>query len=128
MLEKKLGGKASFAQTESLFSLLQVHGSKMPQKTRRVVMSFLQQQDPREDIRKALLQEAEEVAPPEAAVYESSSGKILDMIEELGNKFEDEKMECEKRETNAKNAFMMVEKDLTSSVMEAEMQIGTKKS
>merc|ERR1719515_129893 len=90
-------------QTASLFSLLQVHGSKMPQKTRRVLMSFLQQQDPREDIRKALLQEAEdegiEVAPPEAAVYESSSGKILDMIEELGNKFEDEKMETEKRES-----------------------------
>merc|ERR1719473_608496 len=37
-------------------------------------------------------------------------------------------METEKREVNAKNAFMMVEKDLTSSIMEAEMMIASKKS
>jgi len=50
------------------------------------------------------------------------------MIEELGSKFEDERMTLEKREANAKNAFLMMSKDLTSSIAEAEMMIGAKKS
>merc|ERR1719265_796808 len=50
------------------------------------------------------------------------------MIEELGSKFEDERMELEKREANAKNAYVMMSKDLTSSIQEGEMMIASKKS
>jgi len=133
-LEKNLPGAASLAQTSSVFALLQVNGQKMPQKARKVLMSFLQIHDPdmARKAKEALLQEAAEegvdVAPPEVATYESSSGGIVEMIEQLGSKFEDERMELEKREANAKNAFVMMSKDLTSSVMEAEMMIGSKKS
>jgi hypothetical protein len=134
-LEKNLpGAAASFAQTHSVFALLQTNGQVMPQKTRKVLMSFLQIHDPdmAKKAREALLQEAAEegvdVAPPEVATYESSSGGIVEMIEELGSKFEDERMELEKREANAKNAYVMMSKDLTSSIQEAEMMIGSKKS
>merc|ERR1719420_1554799 len=107
----------------------------MPLKTRKTLMSFLQLHSP-DEARRALLQEAAEegievgsaVAPPEAAVYENSAGNIIEMIEELGSKFEDERMDLEKREANMQNAFLMMTKDLQSSVMEAEMMIGTKKS
>jgi len=134
-LEKKLPGAASFAQTSSVFALLQKSSKKMPLKTRKMLMSFLQLNSP-DEARKALLQEAAEegievgdaVAPPEAAVYENSAGNIIEMIEELGSKFEDERMDLEKREANMQNAYLMMTKDLSASVMEAEMMIGTKKS
>jgi hypothetical protein len=136
-LEKKLPGAASFAQTTSVFALLQKSSSKMPLKTRKSLMSFLQFSSP-DEARKALLQEAAEegieigngdgVAPPEAAVYENSAGNIIEMIEELGSKFEDERMDLEKREANMQQAFLMMTKDLTGSIAEAEMMIATKKS
>jgi hypothetical protein len=134
-LEKNLPGSASFAQTSSVFALLQKSSSRMPMKTRKALMSFLQLNSP-DKAREALLQEAAEegitigdgVAPPEVATYESSSGSIVEMIEGLGEKFEDERMELEKREVNAKNAFLMMTKDLSASVMEAEMMVSTKKS
>jgi len=134
-LEKNLpGAAASFAQSSSVFALLQTNGQVMPQRTRKVLMSFLQIHDPdmARKAREALLQEAAEegvdVAPPAVATYESSSGGIVEMIEELGSKFEDERMELEKREANAKNAFLMMSKDLTGSISEAEMMIASKKS
>merc|ERR1719240_1963021 len=37
-------------------------------------------------------------------------------------------MELEKREANAQNAWLLMTKDLTSSIQEAEMMIGSKKS
>merc|ERR1719160_661942 len=37
-------------------------------------------------------------------------------------------MDLEKREANMQNAYLMMTKDLSASVMEAEMMIGTKKS
>jgi len=134
-LEKNLPGAASFAQTSrSVFALLQQNSRNMPLKARKVLMSFLQIHDPEtaKRAREALLQEAAEegvdVAPPEVATYESSSGGIVEMIEQLGSKFEDERMELEKREANAKNAFAMMSKDITGSIAEAEMMIGAKKS
>jgi len=134
-LEKNLpGAAASFAQTHSVFALLQQNSATIPQRTRKVLMSFLQIHDPdmAKKAREALLQEAAEegvdVAPPAVATYESSSGGIVEMIEQLGSKFEDERMELEKREANAKNAFMMMSKDLSGSIAEAEMMIGSKKS
>jgi len=134
-LEKNLPGAASFAQSSSVFALLQKSSSKMPLKTRKTLLSFLQRNS-QDEARRALLQEAAEegieigdgVAPPEAATYESSSGGIIEMIEELGSKFEDERMELEKREANAQNAWLLMTKDLESSIMEAEMMVGSKKS
>merc|ERR1719240_2499001 len=37
-------------------------------------------------------------------------------------------MELEKREANAQNAWLLMTKDLESSIMEAEMMVGSKKS
>jgi len=99
------------------------------------LLSFLQLNSP-DEARKALLQEAAEegiklgdgVAPPEAAVYESGAGDIIEMIEGLGEKFEDERMEVEKREANEKNAWLMMTKDLEGSITESDMMVASKKS
>jgi len=122
-------GSASFAQvSQDVTSLLQIQGAKLPLHKRRVLMSFLQRQSPGAK----LLQEAAElddgVAPPEVAAYESSSGGIIEMVEELGEKFDDEKIALEKREANQHNAFNMLQADLQSSIESAGMERGMKES
>merc|ERR1719236_71053 len=51
--------------------------------------------------------------------YESSSGGIMEMVEQLGEKFDNERMELEKREANEVAAYEMMAKDLTSQIESA---------
>jgi hypothetical protein len=125
----KKGPGQSFAQiSDNVASLLQVQAAKLPLHKRRVLMSFLQKQSPGAK----LLQEAAElddgVAPPEVAAYESSSGGVIEMVEQLGEKFYDEKVALEKREANQKSAFNMLSADLESSIETAGMERGMKES
>merc|ERR1719352_681171 len=55
---------------------------------------------------------------PQAKVeaYESSSGGIMEMVEQLGEKFDNERMELEKREANEVAAYEMMAKDLTGQI------------
>merc|ERR1719236_147865 len=48
--------------------------------------------------------------------YESSSGGIMEMVEQLGEKFDNERMELEKREANELAAYEMMVKDLTNQI------------
>merc|ERR1719236_2433 len=48
--------------------------------------------------------------------YESSSGGIMEMVEQLGEKFDNERMELEKREANEVAAYEMMAKDLTGQI------------
>jgi len=49
---------------------------------------------------------------PEAAAFESSSGGVVGMMEDLHDKMKDEKIDLEKRELNEQNAFNMLAADL----------------
>merc|ERR550514_736718 len=51
--------------------------------------------------------------------YESSSGGIISMVEELGDKFEDERDALEKKEANEKHSYDMMMQDLNSQVSAA---------
>lgn len=135
MLNK--GPGLGFAQTSKreMFALLQKSSKLMPQKAKKVVMSFLQKSV--DQAGKALLQEAEEEGvfagqqqpvAPEAAAFESSSGGIIELVENLGDKFMDEKRELEKREANAKSAFELMIKDLNGQIATAQMERGYKES
>merc|ERR1719163_243073 len=84
---------------------------------------------------KALLQEAEDEgvmvdAPvnPQAKAFEGSSGGIIDLVERLGEKFEDEKRELEKAEANALSAYQLMAADITAQVEAAGAEKGTKMS
>merc|ERR1719424_532728 len=54
-----------------------------------------------------------------AVNYESSSGGIIQMVEELGDKFEDERNALETKESNEKHAHDMMMQDLNSQVAHA---------
>merc|ERR1719236_16838 len=58
--------------------------------------------------------------------YESSSGGIMEMVEQLGEKFDNERMELEKREANELAAFEMMAKDLTGQIEAATDEMNQK--
>lgn len=134
VLEKGPGGKevaqALLQKPSSMFALLQLPEEKMPGHLRQAIMSFIQKIDPA----KALLQEAEDegvVMPagaPAAAAFEGSSGGVIDMIERLGDKFDDEKQALEKKEANELSAFALMRSDLTSQISAAGEERSTKES
>lgn len=63
---------------------------------------------------------------PEAKAWESSSGGIINIVEELGDKFENEKIELEKREANQIFAHQLMIKDLNDQIKAAEQASGKK--
>merc|ERR1719375_852671 len=60
------------------------------------------------------------VAAPEAAAFESQLQGIIDMLEGLAVKFENERTTLEKEETEAKHAYDMLTMDLKSQIENAE--------
>ena len=59
------------------------------------------------------------VAAPEATVDEFQAQGIVDMLTKLGCRFEDERTELEKEETNARHAFEMLPQDLKAKIGQA---------
>merc|ERR1719482_1545355 len=53
---------------------------------------------------------------PEANAYEFQSSGIVDMLAKLASKFEDERSDLEKEETNARQAFEMLSQDLKAQL------------
>jgi len=53
---------------------------------------------------------------PEAAAFESSSGGVVGMMEDLHDKMKDENIDLEKRELNEQNAFNMLAADLRHQI------------
>merc|ERR1719460_2300634 len=56
---------------------------------------------------------------PQANAYEGQAGGIVDMLNGLKEKFEDEQSDLEKKEMNAKNAHEMLAADLKSQIKDA---------
>jgi len=116
-------GQVNLAQT----SLLELSSLKrIPAKARRLITSFLQQGS---EPMSALMQDAQEmVAAPEAAAFESSSGGVIKMIEELGEKFGDEKDTLEKEESEARHSYDMTAQQLTDQIEAATREKKSKLS
>jgi len=104
-------GRSSFIQLESLINL-----NRIPAQAKNKILAFLQDAPTN-----ALLQDAEMIDQPQAKMmnYESSSGGIIQMVEELGDKFEDERGQVEEKEANEKHAYDMMMQDLNSQVAHA---------
>merc|ERR1719487_2612068 len=109
---------ASLLQVKSLMSL-----SKVPAEAKNKILAFLQNAPTN-----ALLQDAEMLEQPQAKAvnYESSSGTIIEMVESLGDKFEDERAAIEEKEANEKHSFDMMMQDLTSQVTYATEELDSK--
>merc|ERR1719487_1426697 len=109
---------ASLLQVKSLLSL-----GKVPAQNKNKILAFLQNAPTN-----ALLQDAEMLEQPQAKAvnYESSSGSIIEMVESLGDKFEDERAALEEKEATEKHSFDMMMQDLNSQVSHATEELDSK--
>merc|ERR1719389_72722 len=90
--------------------LLQVNQLQLiPEHAKKVISAFLSQGD-------ELGQDPLSVSAPEANAYEFQSSGIVDMLEKLKDKFEDERTDLEKEESNARHAYEMLMQDLTAQI------------
>jgi len=92
-------------------ALTQVSSSSIiPAESKRVIDAFLAQDPDDENLA---------VAAPEANAYEFQAQGIVDMLTKLAGKFEDERTDLEKEETNARHAFEMLSQDLKAQIGQA---------
>merc|ERR1712146_477499 len=90
-------------------SLMQISASNIiPAESKKVIDAFLAQ-DP----------DDENLAAPEANAYGFQAQGIVDMLTKLAGKFEDERTDLEKEETNARHAFEMLSQDLKAQIGQA---------
>jgi len=87
---------------------------------KKVFMSFIQEPN-------MLLQDAaeDENTAPEAKAFESSSGGVIDMVTELGEKFEDERTALEKKESEESHAHNMMVQGLVNQIKAAKQERGS---
>merc|ERR1719345_482227 len=103
--------KQSHDVKQAAAALTQVSASSIiPAESKRVIESFLAQDPDDENLA---------VAAPEANAYEFQAQGIVDMLTKLGGKFEDERTDLEKEETNARQAFEMLSQDLKAQIDQA---------
>jgi len=106
--------------------LLQVKSLQLiPDHTKKAISAFLSQGD-------ELGEDLMALSAPQANAYEFQSSGIVDMLEKLKDKFEDERTDLEKEESNARHAYEMLVQDLTAQISTAtddrESKAGTKAS
>merc|ERR1719473_2027938 len=94
--------------------------AKVPESAKKALMSFLQGNRLDADLL--------EIGAPEAKKFESQSGGILQMVEEMGSKMEDKREEVEKDEMNKKHAYDMMAQDLTDQIENNEKASAKKTS
>merc|ERR1719263_818047 len=92
---------------------------RVPEKARRTIAAFLATDS---EIR----QDPLSVSAPEAAGYEFQSGGVIDMLENLKEKFEDELRDLEKEEMNAEHAYELMSVDLKASIKQADAEMNAK--
>merc|ERR1719299_351896 len=92
---------------------------RVPEKARRTIAAFLATDS---EIR----QDPLSVSAPEAAAYEFQSGGVVDMLENLKEKFEDELRDLEKEEMNAEHAYELMSVDLKASIKQADGEMNAK--
>merc|ERR1740117_2407327 len=103
--------KQSHDTKQAAASLAQVSKSTIiPAESKRIIDAFLAQDPDDENLA---------VAAPEANAYEFQAQGIVDMLTKLAGKFEDERTDLEKEETNARHAFEMLSQDLKAQIGQA---------
>merc|ERR1719515_372196 len=90
---------------------------KVPASARRTIEAFLSLQSRQDPL---------SVTAPQAAGYEFQSGGVVEMLENLRDKFQKEKNDLEKDEMGAEHAFNLMQMELKDSISAAESMRATK--
>merc|ERR1719473_446838 len=94
--------KQAYDRGQGAVALTQVsEQSLIPEHAKKVISAFLAQGD-------ELGSQDLDVTAPEANAYEFQSQGVIDMLEKLHDKFEDERTDLEKEESNARHAYEML--------------------
>merc|ERR1719258_226053 len=91
----------------------------VPANARRVLDAFLETATPAPPSELS-------VTAPEANAYEFQSSGIVDMLDKLKEKFEDQRSELEKDEMDAKHAYEMLMQQLQDTIEKLKKQVGRK--
>jgi len=111
--------KKQSADVPQAMMLLQrvVATRKVPASARRTIEAFLSLQSRQDPL---------SVTAPQAAGYEFQSGGVVEMLENLRDKFQKEKNDLEKDEMGAEHAFNLMQMELKDSISAAESMRATK--
>jgi len=118
VLEKQLAaGEQKLEQTDlvQVASLASLHF--VPDETKQAITAFVAREDPGS---------TDDLNIPEAPVYESSSGSIVKMLEELEDKFKSELTKLEKEEAEAAHSYAMLKADLENQIGAAKEDVESK--
>jgi len=111
-------------QAELVQSLLQVRSQRMvPSSTKLALTAFLQETQP--DV-EAMPDDQLFIKAPEANAYEFQSGGVVDMLVKLQDKFKAQKMDLEREELTAQQAFEQIAQQLADNIENAEHEISKK--
>jgi len=111
-LERAVATLKKQAFDRSQADLMQVSQSALiPEHAKKVISAFLAQGDELGERGDGL-----DVSAPQANAYEFQSSGIVDMLEKLHDKFEDERTDLEKEESNARHAYEMLVQDLDAEI------------
>merc|ERR1719313_2631049 len=114
-LERAINVLKKQAYDRAQEALVQVNTAEfIPDSARKVISAFLAQGD-----ELGLGQDPLDVSAPQANAYEFQSQGVIDMLEKLHDKFEDERTDLEKEESNARHAYEMLVQDLTAQITTA---------
>jgi chromosome segregation ATPase len=109
-LERAISVLKKQAYDRSQDALMQVKGARfIPDSAKKVISAFLAQGSELGD-------DPMSVSAPESNAYEFQSQGVVDMLEKLHDKFEDERTDLEKEESNARHAYEMLIQDLTAQI------------
>jgi len=111
--------KKQSADVPQAMMLLQrvVATRKVPASARRTIEAFLSLQSRQDPL---------SVTAPQAAGYEFQSGGVVEMLENLRDKFQKEKNDLEKDEMGAEHAYNLMQMELKDSISAAESMRATK--
>jgi len=91
---------------------------RVPAAAKRVIASFLATDQ-------EISQDPMSVSAPQANAYEFQSGGVIQMLDKLKDKFQDERNTLEKEELNSKHAFTMQAQELHDQMDEANKDISS---
>merc|ERR1719159_1061579 len=105
MAATKIGGAASLLQEGS-------SGQRMPTHIKNILTAFIAQASSDDQA----FAEGIALQAPEGRTYESKAGGIVDMMDKLKDKLEDERTALEQEEMNAQHSYDMMAQSLTDGI------------
>merc|ERR1719182_417298 len=119
ILKRKSADTTQLMQKDKAFLQKVAQLNRIPAAARRTITSFLATDQ-------EIMQDPLSVSAPQANAYEFQSGGVVEMLEKLKDKFQDERNELEKDELNAKHSFEMQAQELHDQMDAAKKEISMK--